>query len=191
MRRAPAFLSFFGLIVLPLTWSSGAPQIPRASDVVKPEVYVSLAPVPRGRTVELAVVAHIRSGFHMNSHQPKEQYLIPTALIAELPAGLRALATTYPPGVMRKFKFSPKALSVYEGSVTLRMKLQATADAPLGALKLPFTLRYQPCNDELCLPPVNLPLAAEIEIAPAGAKTQPQHPEIFSAPADKRAPSKN
>jgi DsbC/DsbD-like thiol-disulfide interchange protein len=191
MRRAPAFLALLALVAPPLARLGGAQQIPRASDVVNPEVYVSLAPVPRGRTVELAVVAHIRSGFHMNSHQPKEQYLIPTALTAELPAGLRALATTYPPGVMRKFKFSPNALSVYEGSVTLRMKLQAAADAPLGALKLPLTLRYQPCNDEVCLPPVNLPLSAEIEIAPAGAKAQPQHTEIFSAPASRKTPSKN
>jgi DsbC/DsbD-like thiol-disulfide interchange protein len=191
MRRASAFLAFVAVLVIPFTHAGSASQTPRASDVVKPEVYVSLAPVPRGRTLELAVVARIRSGFHMNSHQPKEQYLIPTALTAELPAGLRALATTYPPGVMRKFKFSPNTLSVYERSVTLRMKLQAAADAPLGALKLPLTLRYQPCNDEVCLPPVNLSLSVEIEIAPAGAKTQPQHPEIFFAPADNKAPSKN
>jgi hypothetical protein len=136
------------------------------------------------------VVAQIRSGFHINSHLPKEDYLIPTTLTAGLPMGLRALSTTYPPGVMRKFKFSPNALSVYEGAVTLRMKLQVAASAPLGALKLPLTLRYQPCNDEVCLPPVNLPLSAEIEIAPAGAKAQPQHPEIFSAPAAKKTHSK-
>jgi DsbC/DsbD-like thiol-disulfide interchange protein len=171
-------------------FSLRAAQVPRATDVVKPEAFVSLAPVPRGRTVDLAVVAHIRSGFHMNSHQPKEDYLIPTALTADLPKGLRALSTIYPAGAMRKFKFSPDALSVYDGSVTIRMKLQVAATAPLGKLTLPLTLRYQPCNDELCLPPANLPLSIEIEIAPAGAKAQPQHPEIFSAPAGKKAPSK-
>lgn len=167
-----------------------AAQVPRATDVIQPEAFVSLAPVPRGRTVDLAVIAHIRSGFHMNSHQPKEDYLIPTALTADLPEGLRALSTIYPPGAMRKFKFSPDALSVYDGSVTIRMKLQVAATAPLGKLTLPLTLRYQPCNDELCLPPASLPLSIEIEIAPAGAKAQPQHPEIFSAPAGKKAPLK-
>jgi hypothetical protein len=197
LRRSSLFLalSLFLLCVLCVNSfppiSLRAAQVPRATDVIQPEAFVSLAPVPRGRTVDLAVVAHIRSGYHMNSHQPKEDYLIPTTLTAALPAGLRALSTIYPPGAMRKFKFSPDALSVYEGNVTLRMKLQIAATAPLGKLKVPLTLRYQPCNDELCLPPASLPLSIEIEIVAAGSKAQPQHPEIFSAPADKKAPSKN
>jgi len=169
-----------------LLFSSATAQVPRAADVVAPEAYVSLAPVPRGRAVELAVVARIRSGFHINSHKPTDEYLIPTALSADLPPGLRLLDTVYPPGQIRKFKFAPDGLSVYENGVTLRMKLEAAADAPLGQRKVPLLLHYQACNDEVCLPPVKLPLTAEIEIAPAGAAAQPQHPEIFSAPAAKQ-----
>jgi hypothetical protein len=67
------------------------------------------------------------------------------------------------------------------------LKLQIAADAPLGAQKIPLTLRYQACNDEACLPPVKLPLSADLEIAPAGTQSAPQHPEIFSAiPAKKQ-----
>ena len=70
-----------------------AAQLPKASSVVEPHVYVSLAPVPRGRRFEIAVVANIRSGFHLNAHEVLQDYLIPTSLEAELPPGFRVLVT--------------------------------------------------------------------------------------------------
>jgi thiol:disulfide interchange protein DsbD len=175
------FALFCALSPLPATPPQAA-KLPRASDVVKPEIYLSLAPVPRGRAVEIAVVARILPGFHINSHQPREEYLIPTNLTVDLSPGVQALSTAYPPGALRKFQFSPSELSVYEGSATLRLKLHVSPRATLGPRTLSLTLRYQACNDEACLPPVNLPLSAEITIAPAGAHAHPQHPEIFSAP---------
>jgi thioredoxin:protein disulfide reductase len=151
-------------------------------------VYVSLEPVPRDRTFDLAVVAKILPGFHINAHEVTLEYLIPTTLDTELPPGFRGVATSYPRGVLRQFKFSPERLSVYEGIVTVRMRLQALPHAPLGANKIPMTFRYQACNEEACLPPVKLPIAADIEIAPAGASARPVHPEIFRTPGAKAQP---
>ncbi len=174
-RRAPSAPGQAGGNAAPAT------PLPRANQVITPRAYISLAPVPRGRTFEAAVIAAIRLGFHINAHRPTLDYLIPTVLDAELPPGFRALATVYPAGVLRKFKFSPQELSVYEGSVALRLKLQAPSDAPLGPTKLALVLRYQACNDEACLPPVKLPVAVEFQIAEAGAAAKPVHPEIFAA----------
>lgn len=154
--------------------------MPRATDVVKARAYVSLAPVPRGRAFEIAVVARIRPGFHVNAHEVSEEYLIPTALEPQLSPGLRASGFAYPPGALRKFKFSPRQLNVYEGTVTLRAKLQAAGDAPLGPQRIPLLLSYQACNDEACLPPTKITIAAEFEVAPAGAPAQPANPSIFA-----------
>lgn len=155
------------------------PKLPAAKDVVKSKVLVSLDKVPRGRAFEVAVVAEIMSGFHVNSNKPSEDYLIPTQLLPELPAGFKVLSTAYPPGKMMKFAFSEKKLSVYEGAFTLRMKVQAPAGAPLGKIKLPLTLRYQACNDSACLPPVKVPVELEIEVVAAGATARVTHPEVF------------
>jgi hypothetical protein len=154
-------------------------RLPNAKDVVKPKAYASLAPVPRGKTFEIAVVAEIMSGFHVNSNKPSEDYLIATEVKPEFPAGFKVLSRTYPPGQMKSFQFAKKKLSVYEGTVTLRMKLQAPADASLGATKLPIILRYQACNDSTCLPPVRLPVPLEIEIAAANVPARPANPAIF------------
>jgi len=155
------------------------PKLPPAKDVVKPQVYVSLDKVPRGRAFDVAVVAEIMPGFHVNSNKPLEDYLIPTQLLPELPAGYKLLGTTYPPGKLTKFEFSEKKLSVYEGTFTLRMRIQAPTGAQLGKTTLPLTLRYQACNDFACLPPVKIPVALEIDLAAAGASARPKHPEIF------------
>src|SRR5271163_3431506 len=80
---------------------------PKASAIVKPEVFVSLDPVPRGKEFQVAVVVEIARGYHMNSHHPSDAYLIPTTLTAQLPAGFKLVDTIYPDGQLQKFSFSP------------------------------------------------------------------------------------
>src|ERR1700734_3817204 len=163
---------------VPLQASSNPPG---ASTVVKPRIFVSLDPVPRGREFKVAVVVDIASGFHMNSHKPSEDYLIATTLTPKLPAGFELIDTIYPKGQLQKFSFSPnQPLDVYTGSVTFLLRLSAKAAAALGTAEIPMILRYQACNDSTCLPPVKFPLSAKFELAKEGATTREVHPEIFS-----------
>jgi len=161
-------------------------DIPTPAAIVKPRAFVSLSPVPRGKEFQVALAVEIAHGYHMNSHHPTDQYLIPTTLTPKLPTGFELLDTLYPPGRVEKFSFSPdKGLDVYSGSVTLKLRLLAHNDAPIGAVTFPVTLRYQACNDTTCLPPVKVPVDVRVDIAPAGATTHAAHPEIFSSPATK------
>jgi uncharacterized protein YcnI len=155
-----------------------------AASVVKPAAYVSLEPVPRGKEFEIAVVAEIARGYHVNSHKPTDPYLIPTTLTAQLPTGFQVADTVYPPGKLEKFAFSPdKPLDVYSGSVTLLLRVTAQSDAPLGAGAIPLTLRYQACSEAACLPPVKIPVSANVHIADASAKAHLVHPEVFGTAA--------
>jgi DsbC/DsbD-like thiol-disulfide interchange protein len=162
--------------------STPAQSLPNPATIVKPETYVSLDKVARGQTFEAAVVVEIAKGFHMNSNKPSEDYLIPTTITPNPPAGFRVLDTSYPQGQPKTFSFSPnKPLSVYTDSVTLRLKVMADASAPLGATSIPATLRYQACNDTACLPPVRVPVTLNVEVAAAGTATHHVHADIFSA----------
>jgi thioredoxin:protein disulfide reductase len=156
--------------------------MPNPATVVKATPYVSVDPVPQGETFEAAVVMEISSGFHMNSHKPSEDYLIPTTATATAPPGIKVVDTIYPEGEMKKFTFSPdKPLNVYTGSVTLQLKLAADANAAVGNVSIPVTLRYQACNDTACLPPVKVPVVVRFDVAAAGTATHHIHPEIFAA----------
>lgn len=160
--------------------TDGQSGILAPNTVVKPRAYVSLQPIPRGKQFEIAVVANIVTGYHVNSHKPTDPYLIPTTITPSLPKGFQLVDTNYPPGQEKRFPFSPdKPLNVYSGSVTLRLKLAAQNDAALGPTTIPLTLRYQACNDAACLPPVKLPVSAKLDVAAANAKARPLHPEIF------------
>jgi DsbC/DsbD-like thiol-disulfide interchange protein len=163
------------------TQAQEATPLPPAQ-VVKTHAYASLEPVPRGKDFQVAVVVDINQAYHMNSHKPSDSYLIPTTLTPQLPAGFTLVDTAYPAGHDKKFPFSPdKPLNVYSGTVTLRLKLSAQSGAPLGAVTIPMTLRYQACNNSACLPPVKVPVSIEFKVAAAGTASHAAHPEIFSA----------
>src|SRR5450631_1952360 len=135
----------FGIGYFPTSGRSACAQetsaVPRASAVVKPRTFASLDTVPRGNEFQIAVVIEIARGYHTNSHHPSDAYLIPTTLTPQLPAGFQLVDTIYPDGHLQKFSFSPdKPLDVYSGSVTVKLKLQAQASAPLGPISIPMTL---------------------------------------------------
>jgi DsbC/DsbD-like thiol-disulfide interchange protein len=175
------------LLSVPNARSQGGAGLPNPATVVKPQAYVSSEPVAKGKEFQIAVVVDIARGFHMNSHKPTDEYLIPTSLTAQLPAGFQLADTVYPEGKLEKFSFSPnKALDVYTNRVTLKMRVMAQGNAALGPATIPLTLRYQACNDAACLPPVRVPVMVPVTIAAAGTKTQPAHPEVFSA-TDKKS----
>jgi hypothetical protein len=169
---------------LPLAavWAQESAAVPSAASIVKAHSFVSIEPVPQGKEFQAAVVAEIRSGYHVNSHKPSDEYLIATTLTPQLPAGFKLLDTIYPAGRQEKFSFSPdKPLDVYTGSVTVELRLVVATGAAVGAVKIPVVLRYQACNDTTCLPPVKIPVELSVDVAAAGTPAHAVHPEIFSA----------
>src|SRR6185436_7446205 len=111
--------------------------------------------VKRGRTVQATVVMTIPSGYHVNSSQPLETFLIATQLKVDAPKGVRVGAVSYPRAVVRKFQFSKNRVSVYEGRPTMRFSITVPNDLSSGSKEIKMRLRYQSCNDESCFPPQN------------------------------------
>lgn len=156
-------------------------QAPSGKDVVAPEAFASHDPVARGMSFQVAVVMKIRPGFHVNAREVSADYLIPTDLRAELPAGFKLGAIVYPKGTLQTFSFSKdKPLNVYSGSVTIRLPLTVLASAPLGPQHIPMKLHYQACSNEICLPPVTKDVDATINVVTASSSAKPANSEIFS-----------
>jgi thiol:disulfide interchange protein DsbD len=171
--------TIFSAAILALAASLAA-QVPSGKDVVAPTTYASFDPVARGKSFELAVVLKIRPGFHINARPASEEYLIPTELRAELPAGFHAGEITYPKGKLHSFAFTKTQLSVYEETVVLKLPLTALESAPVGAQHIPLKLRYQACSNEICLPPVTKDVDATINVVAAPSAAKPAHSEFFT-----------
>jgi DsbC/DsbD-like thiol-disulfide interchange protein len=172
-------ISVFAAVIL---FSSPAgSQTPSGKDVVAPEAYASHDPVARGMSFQVAVVLKIRNGFHVNAREVTEDYLIPTDLRAEAPAGFKLGAVAYPKGTLQTFAFSKnKKLNVYSGNVTILLPLTVLASAPLGPQHIPMKLRYQACSTEICLPPVTKEIDATLNIVATASAAKPAHSELFS-----------
>jgi hypothetical protein len=179
-----SFVSRFAarLILAALIFSSPAgSQTPSGKDVVAPEAYASHDPVARGMSFQVAVVLKIRPGFHVNAREVTEDYLIPTDLHAEIPAGFKLGTVAYPKGILQTFTFSKnKKLNVYSGNVTILLPLSILPTAPLGPQHIPMKLRYQACSTEICLPPVTKELDATVNVVASSSAAKPANPEIFS-----------
>ena len=152
----------------------------KAADAVKPQVFLSLEPVPQGRRFEVAVVAQVAPGYHVQANKVLEEYLIPLTVTADLPAGFKLVNTAYPKAMVKKFPFAKEPMAVYEGRFIVKLEMEAGAGTATGATSIPMTLKFQACNDQLCLPPAKLPISAEFTVAPSGSPAKNIHADIFA-----------
>ncbi len=107
------------------------------------------------------VVAFLSDGFHLNSHTPAEDYLIPLSL--KWTAGaLEAGEITYPKAQMVKVPFQAKPLSALTGK--FEIVTQFKAGATVGPSTVMGKLRYQACNDKSCFPPKTVDVKVPVEV---------------------------
>ena len=100
--------------------------------------------------VELRFV--VLPGFHINSHMPKDELLIPTVLTLSSGA-VRESGEMYPKGAAFRLQGGAgETLDVYQGE--FRVGLEVVA--PKGQSMLNGELRYQACDTAACFPPRTL-----------------------------------
>lgn len=128
-------------------------------NVLAPEKVVA----KRNTTQNLDFTVQVKSGFHVNSTTPTDEYLIPLRLTFA-DGAVQVADIVFPKPKMQTFEFATKPMSVYEGDVHTTAKLKVPATAPAGLQTVVGKLRYQACNDRMCLPPRTLEIKVPVEI---------------------------
>ena len=159
-----------------------AQPVPASNTIVAPRLAADADQLVQGKPFRLAVVADIKAGWHVNSHTPKEDFLIPTEVKLKPAPGLAFSAVTYPKHKETKFSFSDQPLAVYEGRAVFLVPGTVDAKAAPGPRTLTAVISYQPCNDNQCLPPTELTASLTIDVAKAGAEAKPKNADLFGAP---------
>jgi hypothetical protein len=101
----------------------------------------------------------VDDGFHINSHTPSDELLIPTVLKLDAAGGPKVLDETYPVG--SKFKLAMgegEVLDVYQGEFRVALRIVA----PKGQSTWSGALRYQACDNAACFPPRTLPVKVAV-----------------------------
>jgi thiol:disulfide interchange protein len=130
-----------------------------------------------GSPAKVAALVSIEHGWHVNSHQPSFEYLIPTVLDLQLPPGWAAGAFVYPVAKLKVFSFEPKPLAVYDGDVVVLAEIKLPKGVAKGTYPVTASLRYQACNDSQCLPPVTSKAEIRVKVEPGG---KPQQSDLFA-----------
>lgn len=130
--------------------------------------FFSVDPAQQGSSFQAAIVMEIPEGLHVNSNRPLGKYAVPTVVKVNAPRGLKITPISYPRGTVRTFRFGegapPERLAVYEGRAIIRFSVSVPADYELGVARIPVTVRYQSCSDEVCFPPATRELVLPIAI---------------------------
>ena len=122
-------------------------------------LYPEQVTLEAGKASPVALHFRIEPGFHINSHAPKDDFLIPTVLSIPADAGVKLQDATYPPGAEFVLPADPDTkLSVYSGEFTIQAKLIPQSGDHLVKAKL----RYQACDKTACMPPKTITVPIDV-----------------------------
>ncbi len=147
------------LAVLMLSGLAWAQQGSLSVPPPKPKQYVTYSTEAQdlnaGKKSVIELRFHVMDGFHVNSHTPKSELLIPTKLDLQPVADMKISPAEYPAGTLYSFSFEPnEKLDVYTGNFTVKVPVVVRA----GQHTLNGVLRYQACDNAACYPPRSLPV---------------------------------
>jgi len=163
-----------------------------AQDPVQWSLTPEKTTVAPGGTVLARLTASLEPGWHLYSPTTPKGGPIPTSLgLADSPSV--ASVRIYEPKPERRFDPNFQLdTETYEKEAVFLLAIELKKDAPAGTLDLSAQVRYQSCNDKLCLPPKRKTAAATITVdasAPAGAAAIPAGYTDIAAPPSSASPA--
>jgi DsbC/DsbD-like thiol-disulfide interchange protein len=122
-------------------------------------IYPEQVTVPAGKASPVVLHFRIKPGLHINSHAPKDEFLIPTTFSIPDSSGVRLESATYPPGTEFELPVEPGTkLIVYTGEFTIQTRMVAQSGDHLVEAKL----HYQACDANACLPPKTITVPIDV-----------------------------
>lgn len=162
MRKSYAIAAIFCLAAV-----QGIAQLPlldnpvRSIDKAQPVQYLypEQLSLQAGKSTPVTLHFRIASGLHINSHTPRDKFLIPTSLAIPAGSGVKLDAANYPAGIDYALPAAPKTkLNVYAGDFAIRAHLTAAPGDHLVQAKL----HYQACDETQCMPPRTANVAIDV-----------------------------
>ena len=121
--------------------------------------------ITRGHPGTITLQFRISRGFHVNSHEPKQEYLKKTELKLDAPTDIAISKITYPDGEDKSFPFAPdEKLNVYSGDFEIAVMVRPLKAVLPTKYAVHGRLNYQACDNAVCYPPRQLPVSFEVKI---------------------------
>lgn len=122
---------------------------------------VGIAP---GGKAQARLTVTIAPGFHVQANPASQPNLIPLRLALRAQPPLRLGVPVYPQGKSHRLQGSDLEFSVYDGTIEVGVPVEAAKDAAQLETTIDGTLRYQACDDRLCLRPQDVPVRLMVRV---------------------------
>jgi thiol:disulfide interchange protein DsbD len=149
-------------------------------ELVDIQAYKNTDKSAQGSELKIALHVGIDETWHINSNNPKDEFLIPTDLEINSNDGIVLTNVIYPKAEDLMFSFSDKPVSVYEGEVFISASLIIPGSVEPGNYPVEIILNYQACNDATCMPPSAISDTINVEIVSDASEAVAINQEIFS-----------
>ncbi len=161
-KRFAVAIAVLALAALTLRAQLVSPNA-QSRPIVKTEAVQYLFPeqvsVAAGKASPVLLHFRVAQGLHINSHTPKDSFLIPTTFSIPDGEGVKLDTANYPAGTIISLAYDPKTtLSVYTGEFTIETRIVAAAGNHLMRGKL----HYQACDQNQCLPPKTIDVPIDV-----------------------------
>ena len=133
-----------------------------------------------GTTFHVAVQAQLEPGFHVNTQEPLEAFLIPTVLTLDPPEGIELAGLAWPAAILLSQAGADEPLAVFEETFAIGAALALDGGLAPGDYAVPGVLRYQACDETMCYLPATAPLDFSVTVVPETRAIAPRHAEIFA-----------
>ncbi len=170
MRRLTIALIGASLLIAPLARAQFG-TVPPAKDLV--QISADKVVVGPGGRAMAHVTLTVLKGWHINANPAADENSIPTEVSVESASGLTCGQAVYPRPRIEKLAFSDQPLLVFDGSTVIQVPVSAAATAKPGTHSLAGVVRFQACNDQICLPPAKLKFELVVEANPAISSSGP------------------
>jgi hypothetical protein len=115
--------------------------------------------VAAGKASDVALHFRVEQGLHINSHTPKDEYLIPTTFSIPDGLGVRLEQASYPAGTEFTLPADPATkLSVYTDEFVIQARIVAEA----GSHQVEAKLHFQACDKNVCYPPKTVSVSIDV-----------------------------
>jgi thiol:disulfide interchange protein DsbD len=149
-------------------------------EIVRARLITPVETLVKQESFSILLEITILEGWHINSHQPLEDFLIPTEIIFDESSGISFGRIQYMNPELRKFSFSDTKMSVYEGKIYALTTITISPTYEESEIKLSGKLYYQACNDKSCLAPAEYYFAALFPVADVGVISAELNKEMFT-----------
>ena len=175
------FLNIF-LIMILLTgavWSGDGDEPAMAEEILRARIFLPVASLAKQNSYTFLTELQIGRGWHINSNQPLEEFLIPTEVSFQETDGVSFGKLNYQEPDLRDFSFSDTRVSVYDGRAYVKSTITISPEYEEQDLVIRGTVYYQACNDQSCLAPTKIQFTKLVDIEEAGSVIVAENQEVF------------